>query len=55
MKFLLILISLLVFNSCSVYEGIKEGASDAYEWSKEKKDKAVEAIEEAVSEDEVSE
>ena len=42
--------SLIILSSCSVYEGIKETAGDAYEWSKDKKDQAVDAIDEAVSE-----
>jgi len=40
----------MILSSCSVYEEIKETAGDAYEWSKDKKDQAVDAIDEAVSE-----
>ena len=50
MRILLIFTSLMILSSCSVYEGIKETAGDAYEWSKDKKDQAVDVIDEAVSE-----
>ena len=50
MKNILILLGMIIFSSCSVYDRIKENANDAYEWSKDKKDQAVEAIDEAVSE-----
>ena len=50
MRILLIFTFLILLSSCSVYEVIEEKASDAYEWSKEKKDQAVDAIDEAVSE-----
>jgi len=50
MKFLIILFSLIFFNSCSTYDIIKENAGDAYDWSKEKAKKTVEDVKEVISE-----
>ncbi len=50
MKTIILIISLAVISACSFYEDVKDIAGDTYEWSKEKKDQAVEVIEEAVSE-----
>ena len=50
MRVVLVFIFFGLICSCSVYDTVKENASDAYEWSVDKKDEAVEAIEEAVSE-----
>tara|TARA_B110000014_G_scaffold125168_1_gene86076 strand:+ start:352 stop:504 length:153 start_codon:yes stop_codon:yes gene_type:complete len=50
MRVVLVFIFFGLICSCSVYDTVKENASDAYEWSVDKKDQAVEVIEEAVSE-----
>jgi len=50
MKILIIFLSLLFLTSCSVYESVKENASDAYEWTKDKANDAVDEVDEAISE-----
>ena len=49
MKFLVILLSLILFNACSTYERIKENASDAYDWSKETAKDTVDGVKEVIS------
>ena len=50
MKILIISLILLFLTSCSVYESVKENASDAYEWTKDKANDAVDGVDEAISE-----
>ena len=50
MKFLVIVLSLILFNACSTYDRIKDNASDAYDWSKEKAKDTVEGVKEVISE-----
>tara|TARA_B110000238_G_C16076115_1_gene417230 strand:+ start:1200 stop:1352 length:153 start_codon:yes stop_codon:yes gene_type:complete len=50
MKFLIIILSLLFLNGCSTYDRIKDNASDAYDWSKEKAKKTVESVKEVIDE-----
>ena len=50
MKFLIIILSLILFNSCSTYDRIIDNAGDAYDWSKEKAKDTVEGVKEVISE-----
>ena len=50
MKILIIFLTLLFLTSCSVYESVKENASDAYEWTNDKANDAVDEVDEAISE-----
>ena len=50
MKFLVIVLSLIFFNACSTYDRIKNNASDAYDWSKEKAKDTVKGVKEVISE-----
>ena len=50
MKFLIIILSLILLNSCSTYDRIIDNAGDAYDWSKEKAKDTVEGVKEVISE-----
>ena len=50
MKFLVILLSLIIFKGCSTYERKKENANDAYDWSKETAKDTVDGVKEVISE-----
>ena len=50
MKFLIIILSLILLNSCSTYDRILDNAGDAYDWSKEKAKDTVEGVKEVISE-----
>ncbi len=50
MKIFLLLISLLLISSCSVYDSVKQNASDVYEWTKEKTNAAVDEVDKVISE-----
>ena len=50
MKTIILITSLAVISACAFYEDVNDTAGDVYEWSKEKKDQAVEVIEETFSE-----
>tara|TARA_B100000029_G_C17043990_1_gene767024 strand:- start:465 stop:617 length:153 start_codon:yes stop_codon:yes gene_type:complete len=50
MKIFVLLISLLFISSCSVYDSVKKNAGDAYEWTKEKANAAVDEVDKVISE-----
>ena len=50
MKFLIIILSLILLNSCSTYDRIIDNAGDAYDWSKEKAKDSIEGLKEVISE-----
>ena len=50
MKLIIIFICTLFIASCSIYESVKENASDAYEWTKEKANAAVDEVDKVISE-----
>ena len=50
MKFLVIILSLILFNACSTYDRLIDNAGDAYDWSKEKAKDTVDGVKEVISE-----
>ncbi len=50
MKLIMVIIFTLFIASCSVYESVKENANDAYEWTKEKANSAVDEVDKVISE-----
>ena len=50
MKIFAIIISILFLMSCSVYDSVKQNANDAYEWTKEKANAAVDEVDKVISE-----
>ena len=50
MKIFVVLISIVFLSSCSVYDTVKQNANDAYEWTKEKANSAVDEVDKVISE-----